>query len=75
MGIIEAVNESEGLSVEIIKENLEKSINNRRLNKVLLIPPDITRSNSGAGLITSLYYELLGGRLYVKAKHPRYGWQ
>jgi nickel-dependent lactate racemase len=63
--MIIAENEHEGLSREvireIIKESLEKSIRNKNLKKVLLIPPDITRSNSGAGIITSLYYELLDG--------------
>jgi len=54
-------NESAGLSTDQIKESLAKSIQGRNLKKVLLIPPDITRLNSGAGLITSLYYELLSG--------------
>jgi len=52
-------NEYGGLSAETIKESLIKSVKGRDLKKVLLIPPDITRRNSGAGLITTLYYELL----------------
>jgi nickel-dependent lactate racemase len=40
---------------------LAQSIADRKdsLRKVLLIPPDITRSNSGAGVITAMYYKLL----------------
>jgi nickel-dependent lactate racemase len=55
------VNENEcgGLTREQIKESLTESICGRKLKKVLLIPPDITRSNSGAGVITSIYYDLL----------------
>ncbi|MCL2851498.1 MAG: lactate racemase domain-containing protein [Defluviitaleaceae bacterium] len=50
-----------GLSTEQVKDILAGSIQNRNLKKVLLIPPDITRLNSGAGLLTSLYYDLLEG--------------
>ena len=59
MSIITTENENWGLSLEQIKESAAKSINGMNLKKVLLIPPDITRLNSGAGLITSIYYELL----------------
>lgn len=40
---------------------LEKSIADKKdnLKKVLLIPPDLTRSNSGAGKITAMYYGML----------------
>ena len=51
-------NES-GLSTDQIKTLLAESLQNRKLRKVLLVPPDMTRRNSGAGLITALYYELL----------------
>jgi len=54
-----AENTSAGLSEEQIRSCLLKSVQNRKLKKVLLIPPDITRKNSGAGLIVSLYYEIL----------------
>lgn len=57
--ITSAENENGGLSIEQIKQALSESIAGRSLKKVLLIPPDITRSNSGAGLITSIYYKLL----------------
>ena len=48
-----------GLAIEQIKAALEQSIRGKELRKVLLIPPDMTRLNSGAGLITSIYYDLL----------------
>jgi nickel-dependent lactate racemase len=51
--------EINGLSDEQIKSCLAKSISGRKLNRVLLIPPDITRPSSGAGKITSMYYDLL----------------
>jgi nickel-dependent lactate racemase len=51
-------NES-GLALEQIKESLVKSLKGKNLKKVLLIPPDITRSNSGAGLLTAIYYDML----------------
>lgn len=54
-------NEQGGLSIDQIRSCLAGSIENRSLKKVLLIPPDITRNNSGAGLITAIYYDLLEG--------------
>ena len=54
-------NEICGLSEIEIKQSIEQSLRGRSLKKVLLIPPDITRANSGAGFITSVYYELLSG--------------
>jgi len=59
MNTVIAENEQSGLSIAKIRECLLRSLENRNLRKVLLIPPDITRLNSGAGLITALYYELL----------------
>ncbi|MCL2250022.1 MAG: lactate racemase domain-containing protein [Oscillospiraceae bacterium] len=54
-------NEHGGLTIKQIKESLAKSIQGRDFKKVLIIPPDITRLQSGAGILTSLYYDLLGG--------------
>jgi len=51
--------EQNGLSTEQILDCLKNTVCNRNLKKVLLIPPDITRLNSGAGLITALLYDLL----------------
>ena len=39
---------------------LHKPLAGKALKKVLLLPPDATRSHSYAGKITKLYYELLG---------------
>jgi len=36
-----------------------------KLKKLLLLPPDITRSNSGAGKITAMYYEMLKGTCHI----------
>jgi len=53
-------NEQDGLDRETIRQALKQPLEQcKNLKKVLLIPPDITRSNSGAGLITSLYYQML----------------
>jgi len=54
-------NEDGGLELEQLREILAQSLQGRNLKKVLLIPPDFTRMNSGAGTITAMYYELLGG--------------
>jgi len=59
--MIIAENELNGLSLEQIRESLARSIQGRDLKKVLLIPPDFTRMNSGAGIITAMYYEMLKG--------------
>lgn len=51
--------ERTGLSKDEILQALKKSLEGRKLKKVLLIPPDFTRFHSNAGLITNLYYHLL----------------
>ena len=61
MATIIAENEQGGLGLAEIRESLAQSLRGRDLKKVLIIPPDMTRLNSGAGLITALYYELLQG--------------
>ncbi len=50
-----------GLSDTEIFQGLKESINGMRLDKVLIIPPDITRFYSKAGFITNQYYHLLKG--------------
>jgi len=42
---------------EAIKQSIGEFEGN--LRKVLILPPDITRNNSGAGIITAMYYNLL----------------
>lgn len=50
-----------------LKQSLEanikcgEAVESGSLQKVLLLPPDHTRGNSGAGLITAIYYEMLKG--------------
>ena len=51
----------EGLSPEMIRATLAESLSGRNLKKALIVPPDMTRANSGAGLITRICYDLLGG--------------
>ncbi len=47
------------ISDDQLKQALSKSLEGRKLHKVLLIPPDITRLHSYAGKITAQYYQLL----------------
>ncbi len=56
---INVVGENKSLTVEQITDAIKQSIEGKRLNKVLIIPPDITRYYSNAGLITNIYYHLL----------------
>lgn len=52
---------SRGIDDNELLKALEQSISEKResLKKVLLIPPDFTRSHSGAGKITAMYYDML----------------
>jgi len=58
--VLKSVNKKGINDIELL-EALKKSIKDRvkSIKKVLLIPPDITRANSGAGKITGIYYDLL----------------
>ena len=47
------------MRLQEIEAALVKSLEGRKLSKVLIIPPDFTRFHSQAGLITSIYYHLL----------------
>lgn len=49
----------EGLSREEIARALEEAMAGRALERVLLLPPDFTRYNSNAGLITELLWHML----------------
>ena len=56
---MDIVRENEnGLRPGQIKEALAESLRGKNPKKVLIIPPDITRANSGGGDITSMYFEL-----------------
>ncbi len=54
-----------GLSREELQTALEKSLDGKKLSKVLLLPPDFTRMYSGAGVITEIYYQLLKDKCQV----------
>ena len=47
------------LTETVLREALQQSLAGRRLSRVLLLPPDMTRLHSYAGKITALYYEML----------------
>ncbi len=49
----------EGLSPEEIKEALLLSLEGKKLENVLIIPPDFTRFHSNAGFISNVYYHAL----------------
>ncbi len=54
----------DGLTPDEIKAALAESIkdgmyNGKKLNKVLILPPDFTRYHSNAGFITKTYYDML----------------
>ena len=48
-----------GIRAQALREALAKSLEGRKLQKVLILPPDFTRMYSGAGKITAIYYDLL----------------
>ena len=48
-----------GVSEQKLREVLAKSLEGKKLKKVLILPPDFTRMYSGAGKITAIYYDLL----------------
>ena len=52
-------NHQEALSVSEIKDAVKRSLDGKKVKKVLLVPPDFTRFYSNAGLITNAYYHLL----------------
>lgn len=53
--------EDAGIDEPELFKHLEQSLEGikSKLKKVLLLPPDFTRSHSGAGIITNQYYKLL----------------
>lgn len=55
-------NGPQGIAPEELNAAIEASLEGRTLRKVLLIPPDFTRLNSGCGPITNRYYHLLTSR-------------
>ena len=51
-----------GMSDAKLREALAKSLEGKKLDRVLILPPDYTRMYSGAGKITEIYYDLLKNR-------------
>ncbi|HOI85528.1 MAG TPA: lactate racemase domain-containing protein [Acholeplasmataceae bacterium] len=49
----------DGLTALEIKDAIKRSLEGKKIKKVLLVPPDFTRFYSNAGLITNTYYHLL----------------
>ena len=55
-------NKEQFVSKEQVIALLDQHMADNKWSSVLLLPPDITRSHSGAGLITAHYYEQLTAR-------------
>jgi len=51
--------DGEPLDLLQIEETVEKTLRNKKLERVLIIPPDFTRFHSMAGMITEIYYNKL----------------
>lgn len=56
---------AQGLDSGELRRALEHSLEGLTLRKVLIVPPDYTRMYSGAGSITSIYYDLLKDRCEI----------
>jgi len=54
-----------GITDSELESSLKTVISGRTLRKVLLLPPDATRSHSKAGEITRLLYDMLNGRCHI----------
>ncbi len=53
------LNSEKGIGSEEMKQAVKKSLEGKKLSKVLILPPDYTRLYSGAGRITAAYYDIL----------------
>jgi Uncharacterized conserved protein len=49
----------QGIDAGELEKSIEQSVADKKLKKVLLVPPDMTRMHSFAGIITGLYYKIL----------------
>lgn len=61
MNLIIKSKSQKGIDEKELRDALKRSIEaqDKELKKVLLLPPDFTRSHSGAGKITAIYYDIL----------------
>ncbi len=57
--IVRIAQDGSGLSESQIEEALRESLEGRKTERVLILPPDFTRFHSNAGLITQICYRLL----------------
>ena len=55
-------NQANAVAPEDVAALIDRHIADHHWKSVLLLPPDITRSHSGAGFITARYYEVLTGK-------------
>ena len=55
-------NKANAVAPEDVAALIDRHIADHHWKSVLLLPPDITRSHSGAGFITARYYEVLTGK-------------
>ena len=63
--IVIYIKSENGISESELRDALARSIEGKELKKVLIIPPDYTRMYSGAGKITSIYYDMLKDKCEV----------
>ena len=54
-----------GIDMQSLYRAVEKSLEDKKLKKVLILPPDYTRMYSGAGILTQMYYDCLKDRCTV----------
>lgn len=54
-----------GIDMQSLYRAVEKSLEDKKLRKVLILPPDYTRMYSGAGILTQMYYDCLKDRCTV----------
>ncbi|MCL2699615.1 MAG: lactate racemase domain-containing protein, partial [Defluviitaleaceae bacterium] len=54
-----------GITNAALADALRQSLMGRKLKKILLIPPDATRSHSYAGEITQLYFDMLKDTCHI----------
>ncbi len=59
--IIAKATDYKGIDDELLKSKIKQHLEERKntLNKILILPPDLTRMHSEAGKITTIYYEML----------------
>lgn len=54
-----------GIEMQSLYGAVEKSLEDKSIKKVLILPPDYTRMYSGAGILTKMYYDCLKDRCTV----------